>query len=115
MTGAGSNPITRRRRQGFYLLLFGLLLWLASMIAIDVYIARSVGYGSGIADGGRVPPAVVADAKVGAKAADVVRATSENVGLVGAGETLWRILVSVAVLAGIVLFWFVIVSRIGVF
>lgn len=115
MAVAPADMTAQRRRSGFRLLTTGLCLWLGAMMAIHVTIARSEGYGLGIGDGGRVPPAIVAEAGVGACAANVVRATSEHVGPVGAGETLWRVLVSVAALVAIVVFWFVIISRIGVF
>ena len=105
----------KRRKSGFRMLALALLLWLGSMIAIHVTIARNEGYGLGLNDGGRVPPSVVARANVGPRASDVVRATSNNIGPVGGAETLWRLLVSVSVLGGILWFWFLVISRIGIF
>lgn len=109
------NADERRRRSGFYLLSAVLLFWLAAMMSIHFYIGTQVGYGTGITDGGRVPTAVVRDARIAPSAVAAVAATSRHQSPIPFGESVLRVIGSLLLLAGIVGFWFVIISRIGTF
>ena len=111
----GLSPEGRRRRSGFYLLSAVLFLWLAAMVSIQFYQGAQVGYGTGLGDGGRVPPAVVRDARTSPNAVAAVAATSPRERPISIGEGVLRVIGSLLLLAGIVAFWSVIISRIGAF
>ena len=109
------SPEERKRRSGFYLLSAVLLFWLVAMVSTHFYIGTQVGYATGLSDGGRVPPAVVRDAQIAPNAAAAVAATSSNHRPVSLFEGTLRVIGSLLLLAAIVAFWFVIISRIGTF
>lgn len=47
------------QKLGAYLVAFALIGWMIAMPTIELFQAHHHGYGSGIGDGGRIPPAVV--------------------------------------------------------
>jgi hypothetical protein len=51
--------IWNSRQLGVYLMTFALIGWVVTQITIQFLQAAHFGYGSGIGDGGRVPPAIV--------------------------------------------------------
>jgi uncharacterized BrkB/YihY/UPF0761 family membrane protein len=109
------GPAARRRKLGTYLMLFFMVGWIVSMIGMQMTIGVKKGFGTGFGDGGRVPPDIVQMVGVGDKAADVVAATSHNVGDMPIGEQVLRIAFSFAVLLAIIFFWYSIISRVGTF
>ena len=110
------NAQVRKRKGAAYLMLAFMVGWIITMLTIQLSIGFSKGYGTGFGDGGRVPPEIVERAGVGDKAADVVAATSHNT---PEDMTVWedavRLIFSIAVLVGIYYFWYIVISRIGIF
>ena len=115
MSAGIAGKQVRRRKVGTYLMLAFMVGWIVSMMGIEFAMGVQKGFGTGFGDGGRVPSDIVARVGVGPKAADVVAATSLNAPPMSVTEQVFRIVFSFAVLLGIVAFWYVIVSRIGIF
>ena len=115
MTSGVDSKQIRRRKVGTYLMLVFMIGWIVSMLGIEFALGVQKGFGTGFGDGGRVPPDIVAAVGVGPKVADIVAATSHNVPPMSVTEQVGRIVFSFAILIGIILFWYAIVSRIGTF
>jgi hypothetical protein len=105
----------RKRKTGFYLMLFFLVSWIVVTLGIQFYQGYALGYGTGFGDGGRVPPEIVQKAGVGPAAAAVVAAVSHNAPEISMTEDIARLVFSLVVLAGIGYFWYLVISRIGTF
>ncbi|MGH9036937.1 MAG: hypothetical protein ACRD0O_14335 [Acidimicrobiia bacterium] len=111
----GSLRLPGGRRLGTRLMLAFTVGWFLTMITLQFVQASQHGYGSGFGDGGRVPPEVVEQVGVGDDVEALVQTTSRPGSGGGAFGDVWRIVFSVAVLLGIIFFWYVVMSRVGSF
>lgn len=105
----------RRRKLSAYLMLGFMVVWIFSMLALEMTLGFQRGFGTGFGDGGHVPGDIVAAAGVGSNVNDVVAATSHNVGDTSIWMDIVLIAGSIATMLGITYVWYLIMSRIGTF
>lgn len=111
------SSTVRRRKAGAYLMAFFMVGWCLTMISLQFYTAYKLGYGSGFGDGFRLPPELAAKYGSGtfASVQAAVAATSHNAPEMSVAEDIGRLLYSLAVLSGIIYFWYFVMSRVGTF